>query len=230
MGPASPNCVTFVMTHKAAPRRWRFFVNKTHRWAFTATAAAFAAGVAAGIAYKLLHVLSSAWPALWLLVCTQVLGIVSLIAAALPDWREFKSLEHTVACTVEDPFDSDLETIRGLVRYPRHELDHAKTQFENGARGLRERSGLLLGALDKVGLLPMIVSTCLTIAQAVRDGADFGPLAWASFSLVGVQLMAMQVLRVAQWMEKVASLYGRAIDLQATPVRDHGSSGCASLA
>lgn len=214
MDDTSPNCVTFLLRRRAADPRSRFAASSAQRWTLIAASATFTLGIAAGLAFKMFHAIPSAQPALALLLLTQLLAAASMIAVMLPDLKALKDLNRTVARPIEEAFHSDLGTIQGLAYYPRHELEHAKDQFERGARRLRERSALLVGALDKVGILPLGLTAYLTFSQVIRDGFDVGPLAWVSFGIAGVYLLATRAVQVAQWMEQAATLFGRAIELQ----------------
>lgn len=87
-------------------------------------------------------------------------------------------------------------------------------QFEHGARWLRQTPAVLVGARSEAGLLPPFLSTCFAFIQKVCDGVGAGPLAWASFGVAGVRLMAVQALQGTHCMEQIALPFAGAIEMQ----------------
>lgn len=78
------------------------------------------------------------------------------------------------------------------------------------AKHLRERIGLLVGALDKVGIVPVAVTAYLSYAKAVKDGISFGTYEWVGIAFVSLYIFAIRMSATAQWMEHVAELYDHA--------------------
>lgn len=208
------NCVDFVLQRKAERPRAVSLTTRWQRLLLPGASATFAAGVVAGIADKAFGVSALRWPALCLLLLTVVLGTLQMVATLLAELKTMTDLERSSTRAIEQEFGEDLDTVQRLTLYPSHQLALAKSRFESGGRWLRQGTALLVGAIGKVGLLPLAITTYLAFMQAIRDGVHLGLPAWGSFGLAGIYLLGIRAVHVAHWMDGIAELYGHALDLQ----------------
>ncbi len=104
-------------------------------------------------------------PQAWMVAFAQA-GLVVMVAGFLPGlvrnvWVLEKDLRHHRAGMIAQ-FDHDVTQLRGLVTwlsgYPRETLESSLRYARMGHERLHSRLGMLLGGVDRLGLLPVLVS------------------------------------------------------------------------
>jgi hypothetical protein len=150
--------------------------------------------------------------ALICLLLSAISAVAYQAATMLPELIKLKNLEREVADPFLARFDDDVDLIQELSAYDERHLHYAQSMFEIGARQMRERIGVLVGALDKVGIVPFAVTSYVTYLRTVKDGLQpFGGSEWVGVAFLALFLFAARMISVAQWMEQVACLYAEAL-------------------
>jgi hypothetical protein len=61
-------------------------------------------------------------------------------------------------------------------------------------------------------VIPITVTAYISGAKAVKDGLlVFGGVEWVLFAFIVLYLFALRMCSVAQWMDRIALLYGEAL-------------------
>lgn len=207
--------ITLVLQRKAKDATFRPYETKPQQCSFYASIYSFGVGVVAGLAFRLLSGNWLAWISLGCLLVSAIAAAAYQVAQIVPELRKLRNIEADVSAPLVAAFNDDMDLIQNLATFDPHHLSYAKAMFLGMAKHIRERCGLLVGAIDKVGLLPIAATSCFSYAKALRDGLTFGPIEWVTYAFIALFLFAVRLISTAQWMENVAELYAHAISIQA---------------
>lgn len=203
--------VKLVLQHKIRSVQLRIYRTPFQKWTFVGALITLSIGVVSGLAFRVWRVDFLAWTALGSLLCAMAASSLYQVAHMVPELAKLKNIEREASGSMVADFNADMDLIQQLTLFEQHHLTYAKSKFLSQAKHIRERCGLLAGALDKVGILPMGVTAYFSYAKAVKEGVTFGPVEWAAVALVALVLLAVRMISTAQWMESVAELYEHAI-------------------
>jgi hypothetical protein len=129
-------------------------------------------------------------------------------------WTEVRTLknpEKAVALPLTTSFTRHMELIHNLASFQTEHLGYARDIFRRDARHLRERIGVMVGALDKVGAIPLAVTSYLSYAKIAQDSGSFGAIEVIGLAFVAFYMFAIRMVMTAQWMEAVESLFEHAL-------------------
>lgn len=136
---------------------------------------------------------------------------VSAVPSAIQSIREWKSLETETITAVQ----KNVTRWHGAIlhireTYTHEQLSFAKRYVSDVASQLRGRLSLFIGALEKVGVIPMLATTAITLANFSKDGAI--PLAWwTAAAVAGVfYLFALRLVDLAFTFERFALILDHA--------------------
>lgn len=157
--------------------------------------------------------------ALIAIICLFIAAIMMLmyqIASILPELGKFKNMERSVSNPLLAAFNEDIELMNELANtYELHHLSYAKVSYGMMAKQLRERISILVGAIDKVGVIPFLITGYISYANAQKQRLlQFDSPEWIGVALVALYLLAIRLTKTAQWMENVAEIYAHAIMLK----------------
>lgn len=134
----------------------------TPRWAWRLSLVGLVGMIAAFMPSLLVKWLA---PQMWMVGLAQV-GLAMTVVGFLPGflrnlWVLVRDLRHHRAGMVAQ-FDHDVAQLRGLATwmsgYPRETLESSLRYARMGHERLHSRLGMLLGGIDRLGLLPVLVS------------------------------------------------------------------------
>lgn len=126
--------------------------------------------------------------------------------------RKLKNPEREIISPLAHSFIDSMDLIHELaVSFQPHQLSYARAVFEQGAKQLRERIGIFVGALEKVGAFPLLITAYLSYLEWTKNGASFGSIELIGIAVAGFYLFAIRMMLAAQWMENVAALYAHAL-------------------
>ena len=100
--------------------------------------------------------------------------IVLIVWAVTMMYPILKSLRHPIRSFWEDPgkaAEIEFDKVHSLAEWPEPVLKFAAIHFRNRAAHLRERVSVLLGAIDKVGILPLLGSTAYAVWKLFNDSS-----------------------------------------------------------
>ena len=154
--------------------------------------------------------------AMLILLTSTVLAFAFQVAVALPALATVNRLEASMGSELSEAFNDDLDLIGELARdYEPHHLRFARENFCMMASQLRSRVSLLVGAIEKVGAIPLALVSYLAFSKAFGTGI-FGIAESVYAALIGLYILGLRANIVAQWMDRVALVYGAALDMRTT--------------
>lgn len=147
------------------------------------------------------------------LLASTLAAVAYQIVSAIPELVKLRNLEREVSDPLLVEFNDNMDLINELSQTcEAHHLSYARTSFLLMAKQLRERISLLVGAIEKVGVIPLAITSYLAIAKAQKEGlVVFGGIEWALVGLILLYLLALRLSSTAQWMELAAELYAHAL-------------------
>ena len=212
------DAITLVLSKKSKDFRFQFYETALQKACFIASAGLLGVGLIAGISFRYVAQYDAfGWIALVSISLSSISAIAYNFSHLIPDVVKLKNPEKEVSSTLVKDFNDDMDLINLLATsFELHHLSYAKATYTNMARQIRERIGLLVGSLDKIGLVPIFLTTYLSYAKAVKEGIAFGPVEWVSIALVLLYLIAIRLVSTAQWMESVSEIYAHALIIKPT--------------
>lgn len=205
------DAVTLVLERKTKDFRLKLYETSLQKISFIGAIASLIFGLITGVSFRYFRFEWLGWAALICISIASVGAMAYQVAQLIPEVIKLKNPEREVSSPLVEAFNDDMDLIHELsISFEPHHLSYAKAMYTNMARQIRERIGLLVGALDKIGAIPVVVTTYLSYAKAIKDGLTFGPYEWIGISFVFLYLMAIRMTATAQWMEHVAELYAHA--------------------
>jgi len=214
------DAITLVLERKTKDFRLQFYETTFQKVSFFGSIGSLGLGVLAGCYFRYFQKIEQVgWIALFGISIASIGAIAYQIALAVPEVSKLKNPEREVSSPLVEAFNDDMDLIYQLsISFEPHHLSYAKAMYASMAKQARERIGLLVGALDKVGLIPVAATTYLSIAKAIKDGLDFGPYQWVVVAFVCLYFLAIRMTATAQWMEHVAELYAHAHTVRSSRV------------
>jgi len=134
--------------------------------------------------------------------------------------REWKSVEtdtlSAVGMNMARWFDA-INKIRNVYTY--EQIAFAQGYMSAVAAQARARLSLFVGALDKVGIIPLVASMAVTVAKFSEDGKL--PLLWCTAAAVAgvIYLFALRLTDVAFTLERFAFILGHAMPRPETQIK-----------
>ncbi|HEX4910365.1 MAG TPA: hypothetical protein VFV64_06340, partial [Permianibacter sp.] len=93
---------------------------------------------------------------LMLLLAVLFAGLYQ-IATFIRELKKMRNVEREMANPLLVSFNNDVELINELASdYENHHLEYAKTCFTRMAMQLKQRTSLMVGAIESVGLIPLV--------------------------------------------------------------------------
>lgn len=210
------NAIDLVLAHKARSEKLKLYETPVQKALLLVATVSLIAGAVLGIASYGSHNSPVALLALILLFVSMVVATGYQLAIVVPELLKLRSAEKDFASPLSLQFNGDIDLISNLASdYQPQHLQYAATNFSLAAEQLRSRISLLVGAIDKVGIIPLAVTAYLSGMKALRDGVVvFGGAEWLLVVFILLYLFAIRMSVVAQWMDRAALLYRTALDLK----------------
>jgi len=155
------------------------------------------------------------YPTLILLVVGVIAAIVGAISNAKNTVREWKTMEVDIVRDVGKNMSRWYETIRKVQRaYTPQQIKFAQDYFTAVASDSRLRLAVFVGALEKVGLIPLVATVFVTFAQ-LKSGGSYSLFLWYTAAVIGggFYLVALKFVEVALTLERFAAVLKHAADV-----------------
>lgn len=176
---------------------------------------ALALGWAGNTATTLLKIPIPIYATLGLLLVGVVATVIASISSAKSTVREWKTMEADVLRDVGRNMARWYETIRSVRRaYTRKQIRFAEDYFAAVAADARLRMAMFVGALEKVGLIPLLGTVVVTIAKST--GSDpFSLFLWYTAAAVAgiFYVIALRFIEIALALERFTVILRHAGDV-----------------
>lgn len=138
-------------------------------------------------------------------------------AQMIPELWKMRDLEKEFIDPYAERFNDEIDLISDLAssHQARH-LTYAASSFSLLAEQLKTRIALLVGAIDKVGIIPLGITTYFSSTKISKEMVVFGSVDWVLAALVLLYLFALRMSLVAQWLERQAALFRTAAEQRKT--------------
>lgn len=158
------------------------------------------------------------YTALILLVVAMVGSVVFQLAIAFPVLRMLRHSEKSLSTPATQRFNYDIERITSLAKdFEQHHLDYARDRLALISEQLRSRISFLVGAIEKVGVLPLAVTGYFSAKNILADPKmTVAGIEWAFVALIALYLMAIHLLLVSQQLERLVLIVKHAATKRAS--------------
>lgn len=210
------NAIHIVLARKTKDARFKPYETALQKWTFLGAVGLLGIGaITAGISYFWKNPYL-AFVGLFALLASMFVAVVYQIASTLPDLVKLRNVEKAVSDPLLAQFNDDMDLINELSQTCQaHHLSYARETFALMARQLRERNSLLVGAIEKVGIIPLALTAYLSLEKALKDGLVlFDGVEWIFAAFIFLYLFAIRLSSTAQWMELVSELYEQALSVK----------------
>lgn len=209
------NAIEIVLERKTRKSSFRLYETPTQKWLFLLAAGSLVVGAAAALLAYVWNNQYVVLAALIALLFSMLLVTAYQVATILPEFVKLRNVERDMSNPLLTEFNNDMDLINELVDICEpHHLRYAKARYVLMAKQLRERIAILVGALEKVGIIPLAIAGYLSFIKAQKEGlVPFGGIEWVLISFLFLYLFALRMTAAAQWMEKVSEIYEQAIAL-----------------
>jgi hypothetical protein len=218
--------VELVIERKAKRTKQTLYDNNLKKYTFVGACVSMALGIGSGVIARVWQPPYIAFVPLGLVTLSAGLALIYQLAGAWSVFWEIKDAERTLGKQLADIFNDDMDLINELKDFEPHHLEYAKDCFSTLASQLRSRMSLLVGALNKVGIIPSIVAIYFSWMKAKKDGLVFDNIGWLAAAFGVLYLLAMRMESVAQWMDRSVLIYKQALaNKDESRATGHASSG-----
>lgn len=209
--------IELVLSSTTKNTDFRFYDTELQKWLFKLSVGTLGTGVALAL---LLYVWKNEYimgVAFYALLTSSILATVYQAASLMPELAKLRNVEREISNPLLTSFNSDVDLIHELSQVSAlHHLNYAKVNFALMAKQLRERISILVGALEKVGVIPLAITGYFYYLKAQQDKlTTFGGIEWILVTFVVLYLLAIRMAATAQWMEKVSAIYEQAAAIKA---------------
>jgi hypothetical protein len=183
-------------------------------WLYT-SGISLVTGVSLGLANKVFKIDIIGIMSIWLLLGSIVSAVFYQISLVAPMLKEMKHSEKTVAENILSEFNNDIELIQSLSQdCSEHHLSFAKQNFMQLSNHLKSRINLLVGAIEKVGVIPLAIASYYSYQKASSSELiSFGAVEIIATTIVILYLFSIHMVTVSHKFERIALIYDAAFEL-----------------
>lgn len=141
--------------------------------------------------------------ALGAMVVGEIGAIICSFSGARTTWVELKRFDHEMLFgAAKRMSDRYLLAKRVSERFDEKQIAFARDYLQSVCAHLRSRIGLMIGALDKVGIIPLAVSSLVALAKVYGNGAFAGAWYAGAFVLLLFYVGSLKMLGTAYTIER----------------------------
>jgi hypothetical protein len=210
------NAVEMVLRKKTKDAKFQPYETTAQKWFLVISIGSLGFGFLLALSTRLWKVEGLVFTALFFVLASSLFAMGYQIASIIPELMKFRNIEKEVSKPFLAEFNNDIDLIYALSQTCEiHHLSFAKANFVLMAKQLRERIGILVGALEKVGLIPLATSAYFAFLK-IKDGdlQLFSGVGWMFTAFVFLYIIAVRMTGTAQWMERMSEIYEQAIALR----------------
>ncbi len=161
------------------PFKFKPYQNRLEKACFFIMIAAFVGAVLFGGLFRITQCRWMITFTLGSLVVLQVSSLLYALAPLISSVRIVFSIEKNVLEPVMNSFDEHLALIARLVQtLERNHLEYALDRMTLVVEQLRSRLALIVGALDKIGMIPLAASLGFSVYKLIGDSQLTMTSAW----------------------------------------------------
>lgn len=141
--------------------------------------------------------------ALGAMVVGEVGAVICSFSGARTTWAELKRFDHEILSgAAKRMSDRYLLAKRISERFDEKEIAFAKDYLQSVCAHMRSRIGLMIGALDKVGIIPLAVSSLVALVKVYGNGTFASAWYAGAFVLLLFYVGSLKMLGSAYTIER----------------------------
>lgn len=133
-------------------------------------------------------------------------------------FNKSEKIKDGIVRNISSQFNSDIDLIHDLARdFDIHHLSYAADTFKARAALIKSRSAIFIGAIDKVGIIPLIYVFYKTMENLLQSNTfNLSMILYFVVGVVvaGIYWIVFSSLMSAQWMESVEGIFRQAVSLK----------------
>ena len=190
----------------------RPYENRFQKWAFWLMVGTFALGLLVALSTKVVETDWQKITALLLVIVSQVVALVYQLSLALQSFRFFREPTRHFLQPLTLLAAQDYQLANGMVRFERNQLEYVLARLRLEISQMKARVGLLVGAVETVGLVPVAVTTAFSAYGFFADGKlRFQEIDWIVYALMGLYVAVLPVLFFTHKLDRYALVVETAI-------------------
>ena len=190
----------------------RPYENTFQKWAFWLMVGCFLLGLVVAISTK---IVSTEWQkitALLLVIASQVVALVYQMSLALQSFKFIREPTRHFLQPLTTLAAQDYQLAKGMVRFERSQLEYVLARLKLEISQMKSRVGLLVGAVETVGLVPVAVTSAFSAYGYFADGKiKFQEIDWIVYALMGLYVVVVPVLFFTHKLDRYALVVETAI-------------------
>jgi len=192
-------------------------LNGWQKWTLVGLIAFFLLTLVLAIAFSLTKQREVAYAAMISLLAMYVLFIGYQLTLIGPEVRKMLEAERTLLEHAVVQFSDDLKRARWIANsFDQITIEFAQQRLALLGDHLKHRISLMVGVIDKVGLVPLGVSAYLTLRKLEADKAnlDFSIMEWAGWVLAFFYFVAMLLHQTAHGFQRHELVFKMALEMK----------------
>lgn len=141
--------------------------------------------------------------ALGAMVVGEIGAVICSFSGARTTWAELKRFDHEMLSGAAKRLSNRYVLAKRIAeRFDEKQIAFAKDYLQSVCAHMRSRIGLMIGALDKVGIIPLAVSSLVALVKVYGNGAFAGVWYAGAFVLLLFYVGSMKMLGTAYTIER----------------------------
>lgn len=197
------------------PISFKFYETKFQKVLLGATILFLITGIIIGILINWIRLPAWVGQVGLLMLLGAIIGSVLFqISVIGPELVKLRHTEKTLLDPVIRNFDNEVDRIAQLSKnFQQHHLEYAQARVSLATSHLRSRIALTVGALEKVGVVPLVVVAYFSLRKIVMPGeykslsdsmVIFSGLEWILVVLISLYLLSVHMIIVCQRLDQMS--------------------------
>lgn len=220
-----------IWEHDGNPKeRGKAYLNPFQKWAFWLMFGFFIAAILVALSTKLEVFFWQKPTALILILLAQISGLLYQASFIFEVFKVFKAPARHFLEPITESSVRDFELADSFSRFTESQLYYVKERLSLESKHMRSRVSLLVGALNKVGIIPVLITWILASYKYMADGSiSFEQIDWLAYGLLGLYLATLLILFFVHKLERYLLLVNTAIEIKANKLRQRDAASDASV-
>lgn len=154
--------------------------------------------------------------ALFLSLLAQITGILYQLSFVYEGIRIFRAPARHFLEPVTESSAKDYKLAESFSRFSQTQLFYAKERLSLESAHMKARVGMLVGAIEKVGIVPVLVAWLFASYKYFADGeVMFEQVDWLVYGLLALYLVMLPILFFVHKLERYQLLVITALEIKA---------------
>ena len=154
--------------------------------------------------------------ALFLSLLAQITGILYQLSFVYEEIRIFRAPARHFLEPVTESSAKDYKLAESFSRFSQTQLFYAKERLSLESTHMKARVGMLVGAIEKVGIVPVLVAWLFASYKYFADGeVMFEQVDWLVYGLLALYLVMLPILFFVHQLERYQLLVITALEIKA---------------